>query len=74
MKRIAWLLLFVAASPLAGRCSKGGHAEHSAQRPAPEPAPPTPDTTPIASLRTPAGLVLGVEATAPPQTTPTPIP
>jgi len=72
--RIGWLLMFVAAAPLAGGCSRGGQAEHAAERPAPEVAPPTPDTTPISALRTPAGLALGVEGTAPPQTTPTPIP
>ncbi|HEY3174032.1 MAG TPA: hypothetical protein VGK86_15800 [Thermoanaerobaculia bacterium] len=32
----------------------------------PEPAPPTPDTTPVVVLRTPAGLVLGIEGTPAP--------
>jgi hypothetical protein len=39
------------------------------------PAPPTPDTTPIEALRTPAGLVLKIEPPAPPPpVAPTPSP
>ena len=43
---------------------------------APAPAPPTPDTTPIEVLRTPAGLVLKIDAgtTPAPPTTPSPSP
>jgi hypothetical protein len=69
MKRIVWMSLFVAAASvaLAAACSRGGHrAEHVTEEHAAEPAPPTPDTTPIPLLRTPAGLVLGVEGTPAP--------
>jgi hypothetical protein len=77
--------LLVAATALGVDCSRGHRAEHATQREAPEPPPPTPDTTPIPALRTPAGLVLGVEgtpapvsaspqATAATPATPTPVP
>jgi hypothetical protein len=55
--------LLAAATALAAGCSRGHRAEHAIERQAPEPPPPTPDTTPIPALRTPAGLVLGVEGT-----------
>jgi hypothetical protein len=56
---------------LAPACSRKPHAAgHATESHAPEVAPPTPDTTPIPVLRTPAGLVLGVEGTpAPPEPT-----
>jgi hypothetical protein len=63
VKRITWMSLLVATAALAGGCSRGHRAEHAIEREAPEPPPPTPDTTPIPALRTPAGLVLGVEGT-----------
>jgi hypothetical protein len=48
-------------------CSRGHRAEHATEeKAAPELPPPTPDTTPIPLLRTPAGLVLGVEGTPAP--------
>ena len=65
-KRFACLLLVAAVCGLGPGCSKAKHSEHATQARAPEPAPPTPDTTPVAALRTPAGLVLGVEGTPAP--------
>jgi hypothetical protein len=71
MKRIGRVLAAVALCGLGLACSKGHRAAHPTERQAPEPAPPTPDTTPVAVLRTPAGLVLGVEGTpAPVRSTP----
>lgn len=58
--------LLLAACVLAAGCSKRPHAggaTHSDVQHGPELPPPTPDTTPIAILRTPAGLVLSVEET-----------
>jgi hypothetical protein len=68
--RVAILILAVLAvgGPACrgkGRASKG-HAAAAAT-----PAPPTPDNTPIAALRTPAGWLL-VRTETPPPTTPTP--
>jgi hypothetical protein len=63
MNGIAWLALLLAACAAGGGCSRGHRSEHTTERHASEPAPPTPDTTPIAALKTPAGLVLGVEET-----------
>jgi len=68
---VLWVLLAVLAGTVAPGCSRRPHAEHATESHAPEPPPPTPDTTPIPILRTPAGLVLGVEGTpAPPEPTP----
>lgn len=53
-------------------CSKKHRTAHPAERQTAEPAPPTPDTTPVAVLRTPAGLVLGIEGTPAP-VPPTPL-
>lgn len=53
-------------------CSKKHRAAHPMERQTAEPAPPTPDTTPVAVLRTPAGLVLGIEGTPAP-VPPTPL-
>ncbi|HEY2796448.1 MAG TPA: hypothetical protein VGK26_01040 [Thermoanaerobaculia bacterium] len=79
MKRIraAGLALILASAALAGvACGERSHrAEHGRASAAPEPAPPTPDTTPIEALRTPAGLVLKIDQPTPvPSTTPTPTP
>ncbi len=60
---VSLLLLAFAVCPLGAGCSKVKHSEHATQMRSPEPAPPTPDTTPVAVLRTPAGLVLGIEGT-----------
>ena len=85
--RLVRIAAGLAACSLAGACG-GGHAErHVAEKTAPAPAPPTPDTTPIEVLRTPAGLVLKINEpptptgavqappqglTAPPGQTPSP--
>ena len=72
MSRTGRILAVIAVCAVATGCSKGKRADHSAERHATEPAPPTPDTTPVAVLRTPAGLVLGIEGTpAPAAPTPT---
>jgi hypothetical protein len=55
------------AATACGSHSEGGH--HVAEKATPAPAPPTPDTTPIEALRTPAGMVLRLDAP-----TPTPAP
>lgn len=55
--------LVLAVVALASGCSRGRQSEHGTERRHAELPPPTPDTTPIAALRTPAGLVLGVEGT-----------
>jgi hypothetical protein len=66
MKRTISTGLLVLGMVLATACSRGHRAEHATERSAPEPPPPTPDTTPIPALRTPAGLVLGIEGTPAP--------
>lgn len=69
--RVAWVLAGALGCALVAGCSRKPHAAHATESHAPEPPPPTPDTTPIPVLRTPAGLVLGVEGTpAPPEPTP----
>lgn len=69
--RVRCFLVCLLAVATAAGCSRKPHATHAEQTHAPEPPPPTPDTTPIPVLRTPAGLVLGVEGTAaPPEPTP----
>lgn len=78
-RTIAMAALLALASAVSGGCSRGHRAEHAPEQGAPEHAPPTPDTTPIPALRTPAGLVLGVEGTPAPASTssaptPTPVP
>jgi hypothetical protein len=75
MRRFLRFTLLVAAVALAAGCSRGRESHLGGERPRAEAPPPTPDTTPIAALRTPAGLVLGVEGTpAAVRTTPTPTP
>jgi hypothetical protein len=79
MKRTIRLVLFVLAVAVTAACSRGHRAEAATERGAPELPPPTPDTTPIPALRTPARLILGVEGTpaaasASPAATPTPVP
>ena len=66
------ILAVVAFCSLGVGCSRGHRDAHPAQSPVAEPAPPTPDTTPVAALRTPAGLVLGIEETPAPAP-PTPL-
>jgi hypothetical protein len=60
------MLLAATALSVAGCGSKAGaHERHAQAAQAPEAAPPTPDTTPVEVLRTPAGLVLKVGETTP---------
>jgi hypothetical protein len=63
MKRILAAVVLAALLVAGVACSRGHRAEHAAEENLAEPPPPTPDTTPIPALRTPAGLVLGVEGT-----------
>jgi hypothetical protein len=65
--------LFAAALATAG-CGSHANEGHAADKATPAPAPPTPDTTPIEALRTPAGMVLRLDAptAAPVTATPTP--
>ena len=68
------LLLAAACLALTGCGSKAaGHGRRAKAPQATEPAPPTPDTTPIEPLRTPAGLVLKLVET-PAAITPVPSP
>ncbi len=58
------LLLAAICLSVAGCGSKAaGHGRRAQAAQAVEPAPPTPDTTPIEALRTPAGLVLKLDET-----------
>ena len=67
----AAILVAVLALSGVGCGKKKSHAAHGTAA-TPAPAPPTPDTTPIAALRTPAGrLLLKAEH---PAATPTPAP
>jgi hypothetical protein len=72
MKRIGRALAVVALCLVGLSCSTKHRADHPAERQTAEPAPPTPDTTPVPLLRTPAGLVLGIEGTPAP-VPPTPL-
>lgn len=79
MRRTFAAGFLVVAMAFATSCSRGQHTGHATEREAPEPPPPTPDTTPITALRTPAGLVLGVAGTPAsgspsPATTSAPVP
>jgi hypothetical protein len=74
MKRFcaAGLILVLAAAAIYGCGGKAHRAAHGEASTTPPPAPPTPDTTPIEALRTPAGLVLKIDAPTPvPSVTPT---
>jgi hypothetical protein len=67
----ALIAAFALAATGCGSHANEGH--HAAEKATPAPAPPTPDTTPIEALRTPAGMVLRLDApTAAPVATPTP--
>jgi len=61
-------VLLLAASLPAGCGRKPRTRGHGAQEPSPAALAPTPDTTPVAALRTPAGLILkaGPEPTGTP--------
>lgn len=68
--RIAGLVVSVALATIVSGCGSKAHkAGHGPESATPAPAPPTPDTTPIEALRTPAGMVLKLDAP-----TPTPAP
>ena len=71
MKRMqmASLVALLAAGLFAPACGSKSHEAAHAESATPAPAPPTPDTTPIEALRTPAGMVLKTEGP-----TPTPAP
>ncbi len=70
------MVLILALCIAPSGCGEKSHARaHGSEASAPEPAPPTPDTTPIDALRTPAGLVLKLDQPTPlPSTTPAPTP
>ena len=61
---LTFALAAFASSGCGGKAQSKGHGAHETASTTP---PPTPDTTPIEALRTPAGLVLKIE----PATTPT---
>ena len=68
--RVFGIVASVALCVLTAGCgSKSHESGHGAEIATPAPAPPTPDTTPIEALRTPAGMVLKLDAP-----TPTPAP
>jgi hypothetical protein len=67
LMRARFLAAFsIAGAIIAAGCG-GGHGEghHAAEKATPAPAPPTPDTTPFEALRTPAGMVIKLEAPTP---------
>jgi len=79
--RVVSLLCALGAAVLAACRSKAHEPGHAAEPVAAARPAPTPDYTPIPLLRTPAGLVLGVEQpipptppAAPPEGTPLPQP
>lgn len=67
--RVAALLFGICAVASLG-CGKKAHSGDHGDAAAASPAPPTPDNTPIASLRTPAGLLLMKGEPAAPTPTP----
>jgi len=69
-RTIGFLAAALAAAGAALACgSPASEGHHVAEKGTPAPAPPTPDTTPFESLRTPAGMVIRLDAP-----TPTPAP
>ncbi len=74
MRSVRLTALSLAVLALGGglACGKNGHSGKGHAPAAQAPAPPTPDNTPIAALRTPAGWLLA--KTEPPPATPTPTP
>ena len=71
--RAAGPILILAALTI-GCGAKPRAAGHATERETPQPAPPTPDTTPIEALRTPAGLVLKIDPNVTPPPAPSPAP
>ncbi|HYX22270.1 MAG TPA: hypothetical protein VFA98_15610 [Thermoanaerobaculia bacterium] len=65
-KTIGFLAGALAAAAASMSCgSPAPESHHLAEKATPAPAPPTPDTTPFESLRTPAGLVIRLDAPTP---------
>ena len=67
------VMALLAGLPSAGCRGKPHGDDHHAAEATPAP-PPTPDTTPIEALRTPAGLVLKIDGSATPSPTAPPAP
>lgn len=73
LARLAVFVIGVGSALVVWGCgSKSRTQAHGTERQVPSALDPTPDTTPVAALRTPAGLVLKLEAA--PAVTPTPPP
>ncbi len=68
--RLLVLLLGACSAVLLAGCRHGTRTQKHAPQSAVTQVPPTPDTTPVEALRTPAGLVLKLEEA--PSVTPTP--
>jgi hypothetical protein len=68
MKALAAGILIALAGLAAGCGGKSSRERHAGSEQSTPQAPPTPDTTPIEALRTPAGLALKTEVTPPPVT------
>jgi hypothetical protein len=68
MKALAAGILIALAGLAAGCGGKSPREAHGGSEQTTPQALPTPDTTPIEALRTPAGLALKTEVTAPPAT------
>ena len=66
------LVAVVIAGALASSACGGSHGGEHAKKADPALPAPTPDTTPIRDLRTPAGIALGTNETAPPAASPSP--
>ena len=71
MKALATVILIALAGLPVGCGGRSPREAHGSSGETTPQAPPTPDTTPIEALRTPAGLVLKTEVT-PPSATPAP--
>ncbi len=66
IRKRALAAIFAASAAAALGCGSPAHeGRHAEEKATPAPAPPTPDTTPIEALRTPAGMVLKLDAPAP---------
>lgn len=68
MKALATVILIGLAGLAEGCGGKSPREAHGGSEQTTAQAPPTPDTTPIEALRTPAGLALKTEVTPPPAT------
>jgi len=68
MRSLRCLLLILAACSAAAGCGRKGRAAAHGTVTAVPAAAPTPDTTPVEVLRTPAGLVLKTDTTPLPAT------